>query len=291
MTLHGYLVSRRDLSKNLVFATLAGPSYIAQVQIVSSLSNAEDGFQTDETVRSAHEKLRSIQLHTPVALEGLIKPRSTSYRTSKSRRNPSSFVEDFEVVLHDVHILNDFPSDLIITPDTVFGPEQRQLQIRTERHIYDALTLRSGIKTKWVELLDHMGFTEVETPLLFKSTSEGAREFIVPSRKKGLAYALPQSPQQFKQILMASGIPRYYQFAKCFRDEDLRADRQPEFTQVWVLSLGYMGIMSLHTVLAGLRIGLRRCRGCYRDCRATCQADLERSARHRLTKAFSSLNV
>jgi len=232
VTLHGYLVSRRDLSKNLVFATLVGPSYIAQVQVVSSLGNAVDASQTDEKVRSAHEKLRSIRLHTPIALEGLVKPRSTGYRTIKGRTSPSSPMEDFEVVLHDLHILNDFPTNLIITPDTAFGPEQRHLQIRTDRHISSALVLRSEVKAKCIDLLHHIGFTEVETPLLFKSTSEGAREFIVPTRKIGLAYALPQSPQQFKQILMASGISKYYQFAKCFRDEDLRADRQPEFTQV-----------------------------------------------------------
>lgn len=235
VTLHGYLGSRRELSKNLIFATLVGPSYKTQVQIVSSLGNARDGFQENNSVRSAHEKLKWVRLHTPIALEGVIRPISTAYRTIKGRRNPTPIVSDFEVVLHDVHVLNDFPTDLIITPDTIFPPEQRHLQIRTDRHISDALALRSQIKTKWVTILDQMGFTEVETPLLFKSTSEGAREFIVPSRRKGLGYALPQSPQQFKQILMASGIPRYYQFAKCFRDEDLRADRQPEFTQVWLL--------------------------------------------------------
>jgi aspartyl-tRNA synthetase len=120
--------------------------------------------------------------------------------------------------------------------DTVFGPEQRHLQLRTTSELRNALRFRAEAARFCREYLMMQNFTEIETPLLFKSTPEGAREFLVPTRQKGMAYALPQSPQQYKQILMASGIPRYFQVARCFRDEDLRADRQPEFTQVRLYS-------------------------------------------------------
>lgn len=145
----------------------------------------------------------------------------------------SDRIETVEIKLDNVVPLNVFPKDLIMTQDTVFPPEQRHLQLRNDKTLRDAIAFRSkAMQVIRDELCAKQGFAEIETPLLFKSTPEGAREFLVPTRTPGLAYALPQSPQQYKQILMASGIPRYMQIAKCFRDEDLRADRQPEFTQV-----------------------------------------------------------
>ena len=140
-----------------------------------------------------------------------------------------------EIQADSIIPLNTFPTDLVAKCDTVFPPELRHLQFRTDNELRSRIRLRSKIAAKVREGMLNKDFDEIETPLLFKSTPEGAREFIVPTRKKGMAYALPQSPQQYKQVLMASGIPRYFQFAKCFRDEDLRADRQPEFTQVCLI--------------------------------------------------------
>jgi aspartyl-tRNA synthetase len=198
------------------------------VQIVSSIPKGQDVPED-----SAHHQLRACAQHTPVAIRGVvgIKPPSKDGHLDGSKR-----IQGFEIRLKEIHSLNKFPTDVMMETNTKFGPEQRHLQLRTTAELRDALRFRAAVANVCREQLVRQTFTEIETPLLFKSTPEGAREFLVPTRQKGMAYALPQSPQQYKQILMASGIPRYFQIAKCFRDEDLRADRQPEFTQACLAS-------------------------------------------------------
>lgn len=224
MVVHGYLVPVFNRSKNLSFVWLQGLGLKDCIQIVSSQPKDEALLET-----SAHAWLRSCTQHTPVAIRGIVCAKAPSKReqSGTSRR-----IQDVEIKLKEIIPLNDFPSDVMMTEDTNFGPEQRHLQLRTTSALRDALHFRAIAAECCREYLSSKGFVEIETPLLFKSTPEGAREFLVPTREKGMAYALPQSPQQYKQILMASGVPKYYQVARCFRDEDLRADRQPEFTQV-----------------------------------------------------------
>ena len=226
VTLHGYLGARRNASKTLTFAELHDVDLRSTIQLVSTAVKGVEGSD------SPHQVLQDLEEHTPIAADGTIVSRKAP-KAGDTETGRDGIVSSVELKLENIIPLNAFPSDIIMQKDTIFPPEQRHLQIRNDPTIREALAFRS--KTARVirdELCAKQGFTEIETPLLFKSTPEGAREFLVPTRSPGLAYALPQSPQQYKQILMASGVSRYMQIAKCFRDEDLRADRQPEFTQV-----------------------------------------------------------
>jgi len=168
---------------------------------------------------------------TPVSVTGFLRQRP------ESQRRPG--LQEYEFEVSHVHPMNRVKVTLPFHPDDALSvkastrAKYRYLDLRN-RDNRNYLELRYRVEKTCRAILDRMGFMQVETPLLFKSTPEGAREFIIPTRQAGQGYALPQSPQQYKQILMASGISRYFQFAKCFRDEDLRADRQPEFTQVFL---------------------------------------------------------
>ncbi|KAL2257340.1 hypothetical protein VTK26DRAFT_302 [Humicola hyalothermophila] len=235
VTVHGFLSRKRVKHSKLVFADVqveGGP----QVQITATFQ------ELNSPEHEASQALRAIPLHSPVAVTGTVAKRYTDsavQEASSASPCPSGGrvgfpegVSRIDLDLETIQPLNMFPKDIIVSKDVQFPPSSRHLQIRFSDPLRTRLLVRPQIAFQLRKSLNHLGFTEVETPVLFKSTPEGAREFLVPTRRAGLAYALPQSPQQYKQMLMASGIRGYYQFARCFRDEDLRADRQPEFTQL-----------------------------------------------------------
>lgn len=213
VTLYGWVQKKRDLG-GVCFIDLRDRSGI--VQLV-----ARDG----ECYRIASE----LKSESVIKAKGIV-----SERESKNKNIPTG---DIEIELSEIEVLNtskDLPFE--ISDDTTALEDTRlkyrYLDIR-RREVTNNLITRHKITMAIRNFLDKENFLEVETPVLCKSTPEGARDYLVPSRvNKGKFYALPQSPQLFKQLLMVGGIERYFQIAKCFRDEDLRSDRQPEFTQV-----------------------------------------------------------
>jgi len=218
VTLAGWVHRRRDHG-GLIFIDVRDRSGLVQCTFHPEESGS--AFVTAERVRP----------ELVVQLTGVVRPRP------EGTVNPNMPTGEVEVVITDVVVLNEaltqpFEIEAGIETDEVTRLKYRYIDIRRPE-VLAALTLRDKVTQRFRKSLEHRGFLEVETPILGKSTPEGARDFLVPSRMSpGQFYALPQSPQLFKQLLMVGGIERYYQIARCFRDEDLRADRQPEFTQV-----------------------------------------------------------
>ncbi|RDL33570.1 Class II aaRS and biotin synthetase [Venustampulla echinocandica] len=237
VTAVGFLKKIVRLSDALTFAQLTRGAGPEQVQIL---------LRDLETTKM----LDSIRLNSAISVTGVLKSKYAPKKPSKAKLAYTEVAEEGSIFLNQVEIsaenitcLNSFEKNIPYGPDHVYPPSSRHLQIRFDSKLRDTLFFRSQVAAYAREEL--RDFHEIETPILFKSTPEGAREFLVPTRKAGCAYALPQSPQQYKQMLMASGINKYVQFARCFRDEDLRADRQPEFTQIdlemaWVDGEGVM---------------------------------------------------
>ncbi|KAI1374207.1 tRNA synthetases class II-domain-containing protein [Hypoxylon crocopeplum] len=218
----GFIGKRKDMSSSLSFCDIDASGSDAAIQIVSNWQ--EEG----SPQHLAHQDLKNIPAYSPVSVTGTLQESQSAAPESSSAPRK----QRWDLRLASVQCLNQFPKDIIVSKDTVWPPKSRHLQLRFDPFLRDRLRFRTMVQTKMRQYLGYRDFLEIETPVLFKSTPEGSREFLVPTRRQGYAYALPQSPQQYKQILMAGGVTKYFQFAKCFRDEDHRADRQPEFTQL-----------------------------------------------------------
>ena len=217
VTVAGWVNSRRDHG-GIIFIDLRDKSGL--VQLVADPTDSKDALAVAETVRDEFVLIAT----------GKVRARG------EGLENPNLVTGKIEIVLENLVIENrSKPMPFDINDEKVNDEiklRNRFLELRS-RKMYDIFKLRSKATIQVRNTLDELGFLDVETPILTKSTPEGARDYLVPSRvHAGEFYALPQSPQLFKQLLMVAGFDRYFQIAKCFRDEDLRADRQPEFTQI-----------------------------------------------------------
>jgi aspartyl-tRNA synthetase len=218
VVLMGWVNRRRDHG-NLIFLDLRDRTGITQVVLDIEVSNV------------AHEKAEAARSEYVVAVTGRVRKRGAGLE------NPNMPTGAIEVVAKELLLLNESKTPPFSPAEDAIANEEvrlkyRYLDLRREQMQHN-FALRHKVARAIREYLSDNGFLEIETPFMTRSTPEGARDYLVPSRvHAGEFYALPQSPQIFKQILMISGFDRYFQIARCFRDEDLRADRQPEFTQI-----------------------------------------------------------
>src|SRR6202167_1065128 len=212
----GWVHKRRDLG-TLLFIDLRARSGLAQIVFNKEMHAA------------AHARAEELRSEYVVAVIGRV--------VKRQKANPDLASGEVEIIASDLRILNTAKTPPFVVEDELTANEETRLRYRyldlRRTKPRQNLPLRHRVILEIRKAMDEMGFYEIETPMLTRSTPEGARDYLVPSRvHRGQFYALPQSPQIFKQLLMIGGMDRYFQIVKCFRDEDLRADRQPEFTQL-----------------------------------------------------------
>ena len=218
VVLMGWVNRRRDLGQ-IIFVDLRDRTGVTQVVFNHELN------------ASVHQKAEALRNEFVIAAIGMVKRRDTD------TINPNIPTGEVELVVEELRILNVSKPLPFLPSDTVLANEEMRLKYRYIDLRRDAMQFNIELRHKVAlairDNLASQGFFEIETPFMTRSTPEGARDYLVPSRvQPGSFYALPQSPQLFKQILMISGFDKYFQIVRCFRDEDLRADRQPEFTQI-----------------------------------------------------------
>ncbi len=237
ITLMGWVNRRRDHG-NLIFIDLRDRSGITQIVF------------DKERSPEMHERVEAVRNEYVLAVTGKVELRT------EGTRNPKMETGDVEVIAGELKLLNEskvppfFPGDANVNVNEEVRLKYRYLDLRRPE-MHACMEMRHRVTLAIRNFLSSEGFYEIETPYMTRSTPEGARDYLVPSRvHPGEFYALPQSPQIFKQLLMIGGIDRYFQIARCFRDEDLRADRQPEFTQI-DLELSFPTEETIHGVVEG----------------------------------------